>query len=177
MDNNALGGLAALRVICVAMVCFWVPAACGGRSSGFTPAQSHVPVEVLYGGSQCRSIRCAPAGRAPAAAWVVLPKLLGILPGKGPEALSWDTDREGVLCIFMGERPTAGYSLELAQAQARVDHRIATVTVYWREPRPGAAAAQVVTSPCLIVKMPRIGLDQVQVADQQGIIRHVVTVE
>jgi PrcB C-terminal len=60
-----------------------------------------------------------------------------------------DFDKEMVLGVFMGSRPTAGYTVAITS----VADRDGTLVVTFREtsPRPGTMTAQVLTSPYHIV--------------------------
>ena len=82
-----------------------------------------------------------------------------------------DLSREGVLAISMGTRPTAGYALALHETAVAVADGVATVVVRFDEPAPGAMLAQVLTSPCLLVRIPRDGLREVRVVDPAGVAR------
>ena len=64
-----------------------------------------------------------------------------------------DFDQELVVAVFLGNRPTAGFSVEIVGA--RDDG--ATLIVQYREKRPaaGAVVAQLLTSPFHIVALPR----------------------
>lgn len=127
------------------------------------PAERSVAVEVLYKGTQCRA---ATAG----AAWIERPQNL-------PSALQrsggyqWDTDREGALWITMGSQPTGGYGLQLANAVASVRKAVATIQVAWQQPAPGSFVTQAFTSPCLLLKVPRTGIETIRIVDQQGRLR------
>jgi hypothetical protein len=79
-----------------------------------------------------------------------------------------DFGREGVVLFAMGRRPTAGYAIALAEPVARVKDGVATIVVRLDRPAPGAMLAQVVTSPCLAVRLPREGLREVRVVDPAG---------
>jgi hypothetical protein len=78
---------------------------------------------------------------------------------------------ERVFIISMGLHPTAGYSLSLAHARARLDHGVATIPLTWHEPAPGAITAQVITQPCLIVALEKRQYTGVRVVDQSGVER------
>jgi hypothetical protein len=90
-----------------------------------------------------------------------------------PSPLPPDVDfsREGVLMLAMGSRSTAGYGLSLAEESAIVRDGVLTVRVDWGEPPPGVLLAQVMTSPCLLVKVPATPFSQIRVVDQQGRVR------
>ena len=66
---------------------------------------------------------------------------------------SVDFTKEVVVAVFMGTRPTAGFSIEIV----RVRQEGAAVVVSWREtrPAPDSVTAQVLTSPFHIVAVPK----------------------
>lgn len=88
-----------------------------------------------------------------------------------PPSPAVDFPREGVLLIAMGQRSTAGYGLALADDTATVRDGVLTVRVNWRESSPGHRQAQVMTYPCLLVKLPDAGFNRIQVVDQEGRLR------
>jgi hypothetical protein len=79
-----------------------------------------------------------------------------------------DFEREAVLLVSMGQQRSAGYAVELARPVALVKDEVAGLQVNLRRPAPGAMTAQVLTSPCLVVKLPREGLAEVRVVDVDG---------
>ena len=88
-----------------------------------------------------------------------------------PSPPTVDFPRVGVLLIAMGQRPTAGYGLALADEVATVRDGVLTVRVRWREPPPGRRQAQVMTSPCLLATVPDAGFTRIRVVDQNGGVR------
>jgi hypothetical protein len=66
-----------------------------------------------------------------------------------------DFNREMVVAVFLGTRPTAGFSVEVVGAREEG----ATLIVSYREsrPQPGTVAAQVLTSPFHFVAVARHG--------------------
>lgn len=82
-----------------------------------------------------------------------------------------DFDADGVLVIWMGQRRTSGYSLELAPDAAVVDGRVARVPVRWVEPEEGMLTPQVITHPYLLLRLPRGHYDSIAVVDQEGTVR------
>ena len=128
-----------------------------------------LPVDALYGGSQCggleRPIVIWIAGAAAWRSWhgrIVSPRM------SLPSPPMVDFSREGVLLVAMGTRPSAGYSLSLAGALATVRDGVLLVRVDWREPPPGYRQAQIVTSPCLVLKVPAVPFARITVLDLEG---------
>jgi hypothetical protein len=66
-----------------------------------------------------------------------------------------DFNKEMVVAVFLGTRPTAGFSVEVVGAREEGT----TLVVSYREsrPQPGAVAAQVLTSPFHVVAVPKHG--------------------
>ena len=91
--------------------------------------------------------------------------------GAAMEPAPVNFDREVVLLIDMGQRRTAGYALTLAHETVKVTGQTAHLRVAWVEPPPEAMVAQVLTSPCVLVKFPRAGLSAVRVVDQDDRLR------
>ena len=72
----------------------------------------------------------------------------------------------------MGPRPTSGYRLnKLAQQEPRYGSIGLQVTLAWQEPEPGSAQAQVLTSPCLLLSLPKKDFKRVQIIDQNGVVK------
>jgi hypothetical protein len=68
-----------------------------------------------------------------------------------------DFSKEMIVAVFMGSRPTAGFSTEIVQ----VTERDGGLVVSYREamPPPGAITAQILTSPFHIAAVPKHGGD------------------
>lgn len=88
----------------------------------------------------------------------------------GPPTLpEVDFERHGVLLVLMGKRPTSGYGLALPEVDAaRIADGVVRVTLEWRQPAPDALTAQVLTSPCVMVRLPSAGVERIEVYDQNG---------
>jgi hypothetical protein len=97
----------------------------------------------------------------------------GTAPAEEPPV---DFGERGILEVAMGQRPTAGYGLELASDEVRPEDGAGIVRVNWTEPKEDAAVAQVVTSPCIRLAVRKEGLREVKVVDQAGRVRGTVDV-
>jgi hypothetical protein len=82
-----------------------------------------------------------------------------------------DFTQYGVLLISMGRQPTAGYGLGYEGGSAQLHDDILEVRVSWQEPEPGYLTAQVLTSPCLLLKLPAVTFQKIRVLDQKGQVR------
>lgn len=74
-----------------------------------------------------------------------------------PPAPDIDFRRDTVVAYFMGQRPTGGYSLEVRDVT--VEGNEAYVSIRQREPAPGEIVTQVLTSPWVMIRVPRPNLD------------------
>jgi hypothetical protein len=82
-----------------------------------------------------------------------------------------DWRREAVVWLYMGHKTSGGYGLRLASPEAIVSHGIAVITVHWREPSPGALVTQQLTSPCLVLKLPKGNYDKIEIKDEISRVR------
>jgi hypothetical protein len=83
-----------------------------------------------------------------------------------------DFSRLSVSAIYMGIRPTAGYQVGLASRAAEIgENNELQLFVSWTEPAADALLAQVITSPCMLVTIPKGAYSTIQVIDEEGTIR------
>lgn len=71
-----------------------------------------------------------------------------------------------LIAISRGRQPTPGYSFTLEDARRR--NGTAVVSLGWRTPESGAVLPQVLTHPCLVVGLPRSGIERVEAVDSSG---------
>ena len=82
-----------------------------------------------------------------------------------------DFSRSSVVAVYMGKYSTAGYQLELAAETAEINDHELTLFVSWVEPPVDALVAQVITSPCLFVSIPKGDYSAIRVRDAEDGIR------
>ena len=83
-----------------------------------------------------------------------------------------DFNRLGVIAVYMGGRPTAGYQVKLASRTTEVgEHNELTLLVSWIEPPVDALLAQIITSPCILVSIPKDEYSKIQAVDEEGRVR------
>jgi len=150
-------------MLCAAVVS--AVAGCSGLGAGASPR-----AQVLFTGAQCGRSEPNPAAR-----WVtrdaVWQSTYGALRANGSKAVqppSVDFDERGVLVVYMGRRPTAGYRLLMHDTPLSVRDGVARLTLEWQAPPPDAVTAQIITSPCIAVSLPLSGVAHIEVYDQQG---------
>lgn len=135
------------------------------------PAPPSVEVAIVRASPQCGGEHSAPSAR-----WLGTEGAFRAAMGAGgafgaePEP-PVDFKREGVLAVYMGQRPTAGFSLALADPKVAIAGGVGTVVIDFREPAPGLMQAQVLTSPCLLVRFPRVDVRELRVVDPGGTVR------
>lgn len=156
------------RVVALAASALFAASGCAPEGA----RQATVDARALYADTQCQGLE------TPGARWLKsaadLARLHGALSGGGGRRVALpevDFDKEAVLVLAMGSRPTAGYGLALAERSAVRDADGLEVRVDWREPAPGSMQAQVITYPCLLIAVPGDGYAQVRVVDAQGTLR------
>lgn len=133
-------------------------------------ASTPLPMQVLRRERQCNSFT------QPAVVWLdetlklaQLYRRFAELPPAVPPAV--DFSRYGVLLISMGRRPTAGYGLNVTAEAARLQGDTLQVTVVWQEPAADSVQAQMLTEPCLLLQLPAVPFQRIQVLDQAGQVR------
>ena len=96
--------------------------------------------------------------------------------GAAPIALpNVDFKHDVVVLVEMGQRPTLGYRLALKKdvpAQAVAQH--AEITLEWIEPGGDMMVGEMLTSPCLLLKLARGPYGEVWVKDQFGVKKSVL---
>jgi hypothetical protein len=75
----------------------------------------------------------------------------GFVPA--PPLPSIDFERDVAVAVFAGERPTAGYAIEVAAAERAGPDLV--LTIREKRPPPGAILAQTITHPYHVVRVPR----------------------
>lgn len=93
-------------------------------------------------------------------------------PGNTDSPPDVDFSRLSVSAIYMGIRPTAGYQVGLTSRAAKIgENNELHLFVTWTEPAAEALLAQVITSPCLLLTIPKGEYSTIQVIDEEGNIR------
>lgn len=141
----------------------------GGGRSGTAPAK------VIYSAGMCDG-----ASGGPAVTWIgSAPDLQSVYErirhrqpgGKAQPPPAVDFATRAVLWVRMGRQPSAGYGLSLQEPGTEIGDGTLILRVKWLEPAPDRVYAQVITSPCLLVSVPRGGYHRVEVRDEHGTVR------
>ncbi len=143
--------------------------------AGTSAAFQSLVAQQLFSGQQCGGSEETVVAR-----WIdeglAYQELTGIIHGavlgKPNKTLpKVDFASHGVLMVSMGRQSTTGYFLSLAKNEVKVSNEIATVNLTWQELQPGAMAAQMITSPCVLISLPKADFSKVRIVDQDGLVR------
>lgn len=130
----------------------------------------YIDVEVVYRGTQCSGPE-----KGPSAEWVLDAGHLSfiysrlnrhIISPKVSRPPEVDFSSSVLLLVDMGRVPSAGYAIDLADSAVPVVRETAGISILWVEPAPGSVRAQVIGSPCLILKLPKTGYTSASLTDQ-----------
>jgi protease stability complex PrcB-like protein len=94
-------------------------------------------------------------------------QLLGFsrLPGQNlaiEQLRQTDFAREHLLIVALGEKPTGGYSVALAEAVE--EGPVLSLTMELREPGKDSMVAQVITTPCAVIAIPAVDWSEIRVS-------------
>ena len=122
---------------------------------------------VLFQGQQCGRQQASPALTR-----IVDQKALQALATRldmpWPFAAGVDFQRQLLLLLEMGQRPTTGYRLLLSDTAVAVNQATAVLRLNWQQPPADAMLAQMLTSPCLLLTLPRADYRVIEVVDDDG---------
>jgi hypothetical protein len=114
-----------------------------------------IPVTFRTVGKGYRSGVHAPlqiSARSPSE-WTALWRQHTSMDSSSPPLPAIDFDKEIVVGLFLGDKPTGGYDMQIS----RVEHSNDGLTIYYREktPPPGGMVTQALTQPFHIVRIIR----------------------
>jgi PrcB C-terminal len=145
-------------------------------SAGSRSADPALEVRLLHRGTNCGG-----SAASPQATWIadrdhfqeVYRRLKGaVIGGDAARIPAVDFSSEALILVEMGRKTTGGYFLELKSTKARVLDDSAQVELVWGVPAPSDMVTQVLTSPCILIALPRNGsYSRVQILDQNGRVR------
>ncbi len=143
---------------------------------GGTQEAGRLPLRILYQDSIC--------GGSPAAVLVtgsgqlqhIVSDAQRHMIGRTSPVPTVDFAAVNVVCIRMGRKPTGGYGIELAEPQARLENGAALIRLRWIEPPPGTVSTQALTSPCLVIELPKGAYRKIVITDDSGNIKGEISV-
>jgi len=130
-----------------------------------------IPLRILHQDALCGGNRPTPSVilvANPDQLKRILIESKGRMLGQSPPTPAVDFDTEHVVTIQMGQKPTGGFGIELADPYARVGAGEALIRLRWNEPAPGAIVTQILTSPCLIISLPKGAYEKIAITDENG---------
>ncbi|MCF6337158.1 MAG: protease complex subunit PrcB family protein [Gammaproteobacteria bacterium] len=162
--------------IACALLLLPLVAACQSKAHHLQQQDKQPAVEALYTSQQCGRSQSTPS-----ITWINNAQQLATsiqriqstpLGGKPPTLPKLDFQHEIVLLIEMGQRPTLGYQITLTEINnLHITSGQAHLTVDWIQPPADAMVAQMISSPCLLLKLKRGDYTSVQILDRQGTIK------
>ncbi|MEW8085876.1 MAG: protease complex subunit PrcB family protein [Candidatus Thiodiazotropha endolucinida] len=85
---------------------------------------------------------------------------------------SLDPEQFWIVRVNMGQQPSGGYALRLISDQLEISSDTARVALEWLQPKPGSVQIQALTYPCLYLKIARGNYSRLEIVDQEGVVRH-----
>jgi len=73
-------------------------------------------------------------------------------------------EKEHLLFVTLGEKPTGGFSVSLASASAENTKSALRLSMAVRSPAPGMMTTQAITSPCVVVAVPATEWPEIRVS-------------
>ena len=117
----------------------------------FLAMQTSLPITTVVRGSSSQILEARQVVVQNADAWRALWKEHSAVPPPGDVP---DFARETILAVFLGQRPTAGYAIEMTSVTQQGGMFV--VEYVEHKPASNASTAQVLTSPFQIVRIPRV---------------------
>jgi hypothetical protein len=83
-----------------------------------------------------------------------------------------DADNTWLIRVDMGQQPSGGYGLKLLSDKLAIKEQTATFALQWRKPDPDMAQIQMLTYPCLYLKVAKGDYTRLEVVDEEGNVMH-----
>ena len=83
-----------------------------------------------------------------------------------------DSEEFWLVRVDMGQQPSGGYGLKLLSDKLVISGETASFALQWSKPEPGMAQMQMVTYPCLYLKIAKGDYTRLQVVDEEGAVKH-----
>lgn len=101
----------------------------------------------------------------------------GLISDSRPQPAPINFKTHAALLISMGQQRTGGYSVRLASDQIQVSDGRGKVSVKWITAKSGMVTIQMLTNPCLLLKVPRGNYRIVDVVDQNGNLQQTIAIQ
>lgn len=130
-------------------------------------------MQVVYQSAECGTIKDLPNQ-----VWIsdqgslesVFARILSNRIGKQlPEFTEhFDFDRFGLLFLHMDEKPTGGFSFELLPDHSCLSGNTAVIGIDYIKPDPDAVVSQMITHPCIMIKLEKKDFNRIVILDQNN---------
>jgi hypothetical protein len=146
---------------------------CGTGANVESAGNSLQPLRVVYNGIQCPGTEAGVEIIHDSGSWSDWKKRLkgfSIARSSGRENEIRDPDfGQGIVAVIsMGSKPTAGFSIDVTEADAVLIKGILRISSTWQQPADGAVLPLVVTAPCVVVTVPAEDYRSVEILNQHG---------
>ncbi len=130
-------------------------------------ASGQLPVTRVYQSSQCavadKTLRLLNSPEE--VAEVLAPQFPDLGPNTSESIPDINFSDEQPVLIAWGRQGNAGYRIELDKNEARIENGTVLLPVRFEQPDPDKMQAQVMTSACLIVTLPKEGYTKIIAGD------------
>ncbi|MET0064773.1 MAG: protease complex subunit PrcB family protein [Candidatus Thiodiazotropha sp.] len=131
-------------------------------------------VSVMEDGAACRQI--SEAGMHRVKGPIIQSTGAGVVlsnkPIKSVDAASEEDENYWTVRVDMGAKPTAGYGLKLVSEKLVITDQTARFALQWVEPEPGSMQAQMISYPCLYLKVEKGDYEVLEAVDPSGVVVH-----
>jgi len=79
-----------------------------------------------------------------------------------------DFSQYGILLISMGMQRSGGYGLDTSKSPLKISGDTATLILKWRKPAKGMITTQMLTNPCLLLKLQKAQYKKIRVVTLTG---------
>lgn len=163
-----------IMVVCLGILWIGLP---GCTHADAPEVPEPLDVQMIYESTSCGKIQDIPKD-TPDARWVADKAHLKTIFNKmnrrriGARPPEWVEDFNftdyGILLVHMGQKPTGGYSLEYIPGRTYISGQTATVVLKWVRPDADALVTQIITNPCIMLKMPKADFSRINILDPHG---------
>lgn len=125
---------------------------------------------IVWQGQQCGidQFTARPIDDAPALEAVLAEVRRSQLGGDAESARTVDFSSRRALLVALGQKPTSGYRIELAPRAFELTSDGARLRLTLVRPSADRMQAQMLTSPCAVLEVPRGDYDHMALIDQRG---------
>jgi len=155
----------------VPVVMLFLLSACAGN--GNEQPSSKLPVLLVYS-----SAHCGVTSREPVLSVITSQQQLsnnvakaGMMAGQPLPVGDISFNKDMLLLVNMGQKPTGGYGFKLVDGKSSYQQAWAHVQLEWKSPAKGMMLTQALTSPCVMLSIPRQAYAGIRVFDQSGAAR------